>query len=788
MVGRTVGHYRILEKLGGGGMGVVYKAENLRLGSLVALKFLPEDMLARRDKRVVAIALERFKREARAASALNHPNICTIYDIDEHEGQPFIVMEYLEGETLKHRIQGKPLKVDEVLELAIQTTDALEAAHQKGIIHRDIKPANIFVTTRGQAKILDFGLAKLTAGAALIGAANPPLQPAAEAGVQDKPTATVDGEHLTVPGVVMGTVAFMSPEQVRGKKVDARTDLFSFGAVLYEMATGRTPFSGNSTPLVFEAILNRAATSPLDLNPELPLKLGEIVNKALEKDRDLRYQSAREIQTDLKRVKRDMESGRPVVAPVSPPAAVTVGLARRQVVSRWGFVAMALLLLAGVIVGVGVRYRGQRREPAPATTPAKPSIAVLPFLNFSADPENQYFSDGMTEEIISKLSRIQGLEIASRTSAARFKGTQKDIKEIGRELGVRYLLEGSVRKEGDRVRTTAQLVDTSTGFHLWAEDFDRDLKDVFAVQEETALKIADALNLRLSPQERQAVQRRYTDNPQAYEAYLRGRALAEYGNDAEKLEGARRYFERALESDPNYPLALIGLARVEGQYYRNIDPNPARLQRAKELAQRALSLDAALSEAHAAIGTVYGFGYDYARAAEELREAVRLEPGNAYAWDMLAWALAYQQPPQGEAAEAAARESIRLQPNLGSAHYHLGRTLLVQGRYPEAIAAINHALELDPSLPPTYLGEVYLAQGEFGRALAELRRARRIPIVDLQISAALAAQGDKEEALATLERALAGGYRDFAAIDANPHLATLRSDPRFQQLMRKYRK
>ncbi len=774
MVGQTIGHYKITEKLGEGGMGVVYKAEDTRLGRAVALKFLPEESCQHLQ------ALERFQREARAASALNHPNICTVYDIDESAGRPFIVMELLEGQTLAHRIGGRPLSIKALLDLAIEIAGALDAAHAKGVVHRDIKPSNIFITNSSQAKIMDFGLAKLAAGR------RKAPEPAEGSAL---PTTTISNERLTCPGAALGTVAYMSPEQARGEELDGRTDLFSFGVVLYEMATGVLPFKGATTAVVFEAILGKTPISATRLNRELPPELERILTKAMEKDREARYQSAKDLLVDLRRLKRDTDSVHEAADTASAPAVPRASFAGRRELRRWVFVALAVLLLGCVIVGVATRYR-QRVASVPAAAAGKPSVAVLPFLNLSADPANQYFSDGMTEEIISKLSRIEGLAIASRTSVARFKGTQEDIKQIGRELGVRYLLEGSVRKEGNHVRTTAQLIDASTGFHLWAEDFDRDLSDVFTVQEETALKIAGALNLRLSPQERQAIQRRYTDNAQAYDAYLRGRALVEFWDNAEKLEAARRYFEQALESDPNYPLALVGLARVEGMYYRNLDANPARLQRSRELAQRALALDAGLSEAHVAIGAVYGYNYDYLRAAGEFREAIRLEPDNAYAWDMLAWALAYQQPPQGQAAEAAGRESVRLQPNLAGAHFHLGRALRVQGRYEEAIAAYNHALELDPSLLAVHfgLGETYLAQGDYSRALAELRSAQPNTLVEFQISAVLAAQGKREEGLAMLEKALAGGYRDFAAIDANPYLASLRSEPRFQQLMREYRK
>jgi adenylate cyclase len=417
-------------------------------------------------------------------------------------------------------------------------------------------------------------------------------------------------------------------------------------------------------------------------------------------------------------------------------------------------------------------------------------VAVLPLQNLSGDPANDYFSDGMTEEISTKLSRIQGLTVVSHTSAARLKGTQKDSQEIGRELQVRYLLQGSVRKAGDQVRINVQLIDSSTGFQVWADDFTGELKDVFALQEQTALKIAEALNLHLSPQEQRAVQKRYTQNPQAYEAFLVGRALLA-GETAEKMEAARKNFEQALKLDPNYAPALAGLSHVEEIYYRDFDSDPAHLQRAEQLAERAMALDPGLAEAHVALGQTYGARYDYARAAEEFREAIRREPANPRAWDQLSWALGYEQPPDALEAERAAREAIRLELSWPAHQYHLGRALLLQGRSQEAARAFERAEEVGGRDFANWgLAQVSLAQGDYDEAVAYLLKSGQLKsaISLWWLTAAYAAKGDKEKALATLQKAFDAGFRDFAAIDASPYFASLRSDPRFQQLLRRYRR
>jgi TolB-like protein len=446
------------------------------------------------------------------------------------------------------------------------------------------------------------------------------------------------------------------------------------------------------------------------------------------------------------------------------------------------------VLAAVILAAVGIVWHrmGAHSE---STVVAKPSIAVLPLQNLSTDSDSNYFTDGLTDEITTKLSKIQGINVASHSSVLAAKSAGRSAGDVARQLNVRYLLEGSVRKAGNQIRINVQLTYSTSGFQAWADDFVGEFKDVFTLQEQTALKIAGALNLHLTPQEQEAVQKRYTQNPQAYEAFLVGRALMT-AETPEKLEAARHYFEQALKFDPNYGPALAGVCNVESFYYRDLDPNPSHLLRAQEFARRAIAIDPQLAEARVAMGQTYVLQYDYSRAAAEFREAIRLEPENGFAWDQLAWALGYEQPPEALESEKIAREAIRLLPSLPQAQYHLGRALLLQQRYQEAAAAFHRSSELGGNLEKMGIAQLALAQGNYDQALAELQNdgGSKVPLSFYFQAAAYAAKGDKEGALTNLQKSLDAGYRDFPAIDASPYFSLLRDDPRFRKLIQHYKK
>jgi len=778
MIGQTVSHYRVLEKLGGGGMGVVYEAEDTRLGRRVALKFLPEELS--RDEQ----AVERFRREARAASALNHPHICTIHELDEHEGQQFIVMELLEGQTLKQAIPPAGMKTEQVLQVGMQVAEALAAAHAKGIVHRDIKPANVFLSPDGRAKVLDFGLAKLLP-------------------TVDEATASVG---LTRTQAVMGTLPYMAPEQLRAEPLDARADIYAVGTLLYEMATGRRPFTEELAPRLTDDILHKPPAPPTQINPKLPAELERIILKCLEKDPNNRYQLSKELGVDLRRL--------------ATPTAAAIDLARprrpRPLVWRVGLAAaLGVALLAGLnVAGLRERLLGSWGGPKIK------SLAVLPFENLSGDPEQEYFADGMAEELNNNLARIASLRVISRTSTLRYKKEKKPLPLIARELGVDAVVEGSVQRLADRVRINVNLVHAPTDTRLWGENYERHFRDVLALQGEVSRAIALKIHATLSPQEQAWLASAPAVKPEAHEAYLRGLYAWNEGGLGEAIG----FYEQAIQLDPNYAPPYAAIARA---YYFvglfGVQPPQQAFARMKETAQKALELDPSLADAHGWLALAKlqydwdwrGAEQDFLRALElnpnqadvrhdyahylmvmnrpgewvtESQRAVELNPFDSGLAACLAWHHLYAR--QFDLARDQALRSLRIEGDAWWGHMNLGLAYEQKGMFQESIAEFQTAAAAWPNgYALSALGHAYAAAGKKQKAqqiLAQLtEQARRGYISAYDLAVLHLGLGNKEKAFEFLDKAFQERSAFLIHIQWDPRFDILHSDPRFAELLRR---
>ncbi len=761
MIGKTILHYKILAKLGEGGMGVVYKAEDTRLKRLVAIKFLPRQIAASDEER------ERFKIEAQAAAALNHPNIATIHAIEEIDGEMFIVMEFIEGKELRKLVETSGLAVttlpiDEIINISTQIAEGLKAAHAKGVTHRDIKSSNIMVTESGQVKIMDFGLAKL-AGQKM---------------------------RLTKTGITVGTVAYMSPEQAQGIEVDHRSDIWSFGVVLYEMFTGQLPFRGGYEQAIIYSILNEKPQPMANVAPQVE----QIVMKALAKGPAERYQTADELAHDL----QAMDGER-------PGKAKTV---RKRA-------KLPYLIAATMVALMAVAFYIFRPTSEPAMEIVQ-TIAVLPFADMSPNKDHEYFSDGLSEELLNTLAKNRQLRVTSRTSAFSFKGTNTDIKTIAAKLNVKHILEGSVRKAGNTLRITAQLIDVETDAHLWSETYDGTLDNIFALQDSISHSVAEALKITFLGKEN-ATQQRETD-PQAYNAYLLGKHFFDL-RGKENLEKAAGYFEQALSIDPGYAPAWVGLSQTHGtQAGLAYVPVDEGYRKARQEVEKALELDPDLAAAHSRLGWIkMVYDWDWSGADESYRRALELEPGNAGAIGgvaRLAAALG-----RFEEAITLNRRSIELDPVRAIGYFTLGLDAWYAGLLDESIAAYRKSLELNPQYPSAHyrIGRIYLERGKADSALAEMMKetdsfwraygllqaryaqAREQEAnTDLenfikeyqhdsafQIAEFYAYRGETDNAFEWLERAYDQRDGGLANIKGDPLLRNIEKDPRYAAFMKK---
>ncbi len=730
LVGRSVNHYRVDRHIGSGGMGVVYEAEDTRLGRKVALKFLSQDMAQ------AAPALERFQREARAASALNHPNICTVYAIEQHERQHFIVMELLDGRTLAQMIQQEPFEIGRLLELGIQIADALESAHAKGIVHRDIKPANIFVNARGQAKILDFGLAKMERS----------RQPDGHPSQAQTVEGTMD---LTAAGTTLGTVAYMSPEQARGQLTDGRSDLFSLGTVLYQMATGILPFFGETSAVVFDAILNRESAPASQANPALPSEFERILGKALEKEPSMRYQSATDLKTDLIRLRRDLDSG-----------------GRRAATGRETSVA-------------STEAAGER------------SIAVLYFENLSGVKDDEYFRDGVTEDIITELSKIKDLNTFSRSTVLAYRDKQVTPQQIGQQLSAAYVLTGSLRRAGNRLRINAELVDTKTFFPVWSERYDREMEDVFDVQDEIARKIAEALRVTLSPQEKQAIAAKPTEDLQAYDFFLRGKGYARRLT-RQDMDVARQMFESAVKQDPGFAIAHAAIGNVCAQIYYHYEREPIWIERAKEASGRADAIRPDLPEVQVARAWIRYAEEAYDDAILFTRQAIEAKPdceGGYYLLGRSYFAAGkYQEvADMAEAAMKAVGDDYNVYVPIINALGALGKSegnAIIQRRLEVMDAHLRKVPE--DSRARALLATDYATLDRTEDAIREANLAMTLrpddATVMYNVACVFCSLKRTEQALDALGKAWTAGFKDPTWARRDPDLAILHGHPEFERL------